>query len=56
MPSPSDLPGEINRKKLTKALERLGFVIDEKGGNGSHFKATWPKTQKCVTIPSKIPK
>lgn len=51
MPSLSQLPGEIKRKKLTKALVRLGFVLDEKGGNGSHYKALWPKTQKAITLP-----
>ena len=56
MPSLSQLPGEIKRKKLTKALARLGFVIDEKGGNGSHFKALWPQTQKSITIPQNISK
>ena len=56
MPSLSQLPGEIKRKKLTKALTRLGFVIDEKGGDGSHYKALWPKTQKSVTIPQDISK
>jgi predicted RNA binding protein YcfA (HicA-like mRNA interferase family) len=56
MPSLSQLPGEIKRKKLTKALTRLGFVIDEKGGNGSHFKALWPRNQKSVTLPQDISK
>lgn len=56
MPSLSQLPGEIKRKKLTKALVRLGFVINEKGGDGSHYKALWPPTQKSVTIPQDISK
>ena len=56
MPSLSQLPGEIKRKKLTKALVRLGFVIDVKGGDGSHYKALWPKTQKSITIPQDINK
>ena len=56
MPSLSQLPGEIKRKKLTKALTRLGFIIDKKGGDGSHFKALWPKTQKSITIPQDISK
>ncbi len=56
MPSLSQLPGEIKRKKLTKALTRLGFVINEKGGDGSHCKALWPPTQKSVTIPQDINK
>lgn len=53
---PEDLPGEIKQKKLGKALKRLGFEIDTKGGDGSHWKATWPPTQKSITIPLQIPK
>ncbi len=56
MSSLSDLPGEIKQKKFTKALTRLGFEIDTKGGDGSHVKATWPTNQKMVTIPAFIPK
>ncbi len=56
MPSLSELPGQISRKKFTKALERLGFLIDETGGKGSHYKALWPRTQKSVTIPIDLPK
>ncbi len=56
MPSYSNLPGEIKRKKFIKALKRLGFYIDKSGGDGSHYKITWPRTQKSVTIPSKLPK
>ncbi len=56
MPSLSELPSEIKRKKFIKALVRLGFIIDSKGGDGSHFKATWPKTQKSITIQYKIRK
>lgn len=54
MPSRSELPGDVKRVKFTKALSRLGFIIDEKGGDGSHYKATWPKTQKSVTIQSDL--
>ena len=56
MPSLSELPGEIKRKKLTKALARLGFVIDKKGGDGSHYKAIWSRSQKSITIPYNINK
>ncbi len=56
MPSLSELPGEIKRKQFIKALRRLGFVIDESGGNGSHYKAFWPTTHKSITIPSHLPK
>ena len=56
MPSLSELPSEIKRNKFIRALRRLGFVIDTKGGDGSHFKATWPSTQKSISIPSKLRK
>jgi predicted RNA binding protein YcfA (HicA-like mRNA interferase family) len=56
MPSLSQLPGEIKRKKLTRALTRLGFIIDEKGGSGSHYKALWPSSQKSITLPYNISK
>ena len=56
MPSLSELPGEIKRKKFIRALKRLGFNIDKTGGDGSHYKATWSKTQKSITIQSKLRK
>ena len=49
MPSLSQLPDGIKRKKFLKALERVGFVIDKRGGDGSHYKATW-KNEKSITI------
>jgi predicted RNA binding protein YcfA (HicA-like mRNA interferase family) len=51
MPSLSELPSNFKRRKLTKALERLGYVISTKGGKGDHIKATCVKTQKCVILP-----
>ena len=50
MPSLSELPSNLKRKNLNKALSRLGFIIDMKGGAESHMKVTWPQTQKCITI------
>ncbi len=49
MPSLSQLPDGIKRKKFLKALEKMGFEIDKKGGDGSHYKAVW-KSQKSITI------
>jgi predicted RNA binding protein YcfA (HicA-like mRNA interferase family) len=54
MPSLSELPSNLSRKSLTKALERLGFSISTKGGKGSHIKATH-RNQKSITIPSSNP-
>ena len=56
MPSLSELPGEIKRKKFIRALQRLGLIIDKTGGDGSHYKVTFIKTQKSITIPSKLRK
>ncbi len=56
MPSLSQLPGKIKRKKLTKALTRLGFIIDKKGEDGSHYKIVWSPTQKSITLPQNINK
>lgn len=56
MPPLSELPGEMKRRKLIRALTRLGFEIDKSGGNGSHYKITWPKTQKSLTIQSDLRK
>jgi len=52
MPSLSELPGDIKRKKFAKALERLGFVINRTGGKGDHYKAIWSKNGKAVVIQS----
>lgn len=51
MPSLNELPGNLNRKKLAKALQRLGFSISTKGGKGSHIKLIYTN-QKTITIPS----
>lgn len=50
MPSRSQLPGELKRKKFINALERLGFEISTKGGSGDYMKVTWLPTQKMVTV------
>ncbi|MFA6430017.1 MAG: type II toxin-antitoxin system HicA family toxin [Patescibacteria group bacterium] len=51
MPPLSELPGDIPRKKLLRALRRVGFVVDESGGDGSHVMINWPATNKSVTMP-----
>lgn len=56
MPSRSELPGHISRKKFIKALCRLGFEINTVGGKGDHIKIVWPKTQKSVTVDSDLRK
>ena len=56
MPSRSQLPGNISRRKFVRALIRVGFEIDESGGDGSHYKAMWPGSQKSITIQSDLRK
>lgn len=56
MPSLSELPGSLNRKKFIKALQRLGFGIDYSGGNGSHIKVECPKNGKAVSVQSDLRK
>lgn len=56
MPSRSELPGDLSRKKLLKALRRLGFGINKVGGKGDHIKIIWPATQKSISIDSDIRK
>lgn len=56
MPSLSELPGELSRDKLIRALRHLGFEIDTRGGKGSHYKVTYISNQKSITIPDKLNK
>ncbi len=51
MPSLSDLPGFIPKKKFIKALQKNGFVISTRGGKGGHFKAIY-RNEKSITLPS----
>lgn len=56
MPSLSELPSNVTRQKFIGALTRLGFVINTKGGKGSHIKATFPKSGKMIIIPDNFRK
>ena len=51
MPSRSELPGLIKKRRFVRALEKSGFVINKKGGKGGHFKAIY-KNEKTITLPS----
>lgn len=55
MPSLSELPDGANRSKFLRALRRLGFKIDTKGGKGSHCKAECPNG-KIVIIKASMRK
>lgn len=56
MPSRSELPGDISRKKFLNALRRLGFEISMVGGKGDHVKVVWPRTQKSITVDADLRK
>jgi len=56
MPLLSELPGEVKRKKLAKALEGLGFVINKQGGRGSHYKIICPINGKMIILPNRLDK
>jgi len=56
MPSRSQLPGNISRNKFINALIRCGFELNCSGGDGDHYKVTWPSTQKSITIHSDLRK
>ena len=56
MPSRSELPGDLPRRKFLKALSRLGFEVNTVGGKGDHAKIIWPKTQKSITVISDLRK
>lgn len=53
MPSLSQLPSDLSRDKFVKALTRLGFSVDKRGGDGSHYKIICPN-QKIFTVQYKL--
>lgn len=54
MPSRSELPGSLKPRKFLRALTRCGFLVDARGGKGSHVKIMWPATQKSVTVTRRL--
>lgn len=56
MPTRSDLPGDLSRKKFLKALKRLGFTINRVGGKGPHVKIECPVSNKIITVPGDLRK
>lgn len=53
MSSLNDLPSDMNREKLIRVLKKLGFTLDKRGGNGSHYKVICPN-QKVIILPHKL--
>jgi predicted RNA binding protein YcfA (HicA-like mRNA interferase family) len=56
MPSRSELPGDLPRKKFLKALHRLGFELNTVGGKGDHVKVIWSVSQKSITVDADLRK
>jgi hypothetical protein len=56
MPPLSDLPGDVSRDRLLKSLRKAGFIIDMRGGDGSHCKAEWPRNHKEISIKFRLNK
>ena len=48
------LPASIKRKKLIKALGRLGFLVDKSKGDGSHYKLYSLDKSRSITIPKSL--
>lgn len=48
MPSRSELPGELRQKKFLKALKKVGFVINKRGGSGSHYDVKWKDLKRFL--------
>ena len=51
---PRDLPSDISQKRLARAFEKVGFILNVSGGKGGHWKLSCPKNNKFITIQSKI--
>lgn len=51
---PHNLPSDISQKRLAKAFEKSGFILNVSGGKGGHYKLIDPKTGKFITIQGDI--
>ncbi len=51
---PPNLPSDISQKRLAKAFEKAGFILDFSGGKGGHYKLTDPNSGKFITLQSKL--
>lgn len=49
---PPNLPFDVSQKRLARAFERAGFIVDMVGGKGGHYKLIDPKTNKFITLQS----
>jgi len=51
---PPKLPSDIRQRRLLKALQKVGFIINTSSGKGSHAQAIDPKSGKYITIPNHL--
>ena len=51
---PPNLPSDISQKRLAKAFEKVGFILDVSGGKGGHYKLIDPRTKKFITLQNNI--
>ena len=51
---PRSLPSDISQKRLARAFEKVGFIVNVTGGKGGHYKLIDPKTNTFITLQSKV--
>jgi len=51
---PPNLPSDISQKRLAKAFEKAGFILNVAGGKGGHYKLIDPKTKRFITLQSNV--
>ena len=51
---PPNLPSDISQKRLTRAFEKAGFILNVTGGKGGHYKLIDPKTKRFITLQSNV--
>lgn len=51
---PPNLPSDVSQRRLAKAFQKVGFIIDYAGGKGGHYKLIDPKSKKFITLQSKL--
>jgi predicted RNA binding protein YcfA (HicA-like mRNA interferase family) len=49
---PPKLPSDVKQSRLLKALGKVGFIIDQSHGKGSHAQAVDPKSGRYITVPN----
>lgn len=51
---PPNLPSDVSQKRLAKAFEKVGFIVNVTGGKGGHYKLIDPKTKKFIILQSNV--